>query len=313
MTKNKSSTANNIDGNIVLLTKVLLETNKRWIEEINSDGDIFDYDSQDIYRLLLDEIFLNSNIVEKINPEYEKESRQSLFEELVKRINENIKLFKNHSNLFYDLPRKKILTKEFKERRRPKSTSSDEDLHKNFTYLKEIQNRRIYFESNLYSEIGFLEHNYHEQIYNYCIQLKAQLERKADVNNYNSNYLMTSDTIFLNMGIVYHIHDKYNGILFEHISELELYKSLNLQNTIPYVKVKDTRKILYLIYKLRCIINKSDHEFWLKGILKEIGIKKSYYQSAYKAGTWDNASESLKYFVEELDSLFKKQIATIIL
>ena len=300
---------NNIDGNILLLTVIYRDINNLWIQEINSKGDSFDYDTQDKYQHILKQIFLNSELVEKINPEIEKGDRKILLEDLIIATNKNLELYQEYISLFKNLPREKILLKTFRERRYSKIVIDDNSLINKFIKIKESQPRPTYYDSELYKEIGFLEHNFHEEIYHFAINIRDQINNNFEVyNSYDPNYLNIHNEIFFNMGIVYHIYINYNNIVFNEITELEFYKSLNLQNTIFYLKPKDNQKFLYIIFKLYNLLDENIREKWLKGILKEIKISREYYQSKYKAVTWKNSTEPQKKFAKDIETLFKYKI-----
>lgn len=309
----KDEKMNHIDGNILLLTLSYSDLNRCWIDEINIDGDCFDYDSQDRYYHVVDKMHSTFELIEKINPETKKKKRQILLEDLSKSVNENIRLYENHKNLFQDLPRKKLLIKEFKERKYSESTKNDKSLYDIFIHLKEIQNRNVYFKSELYKNIGFLEHNYHEEIYNFARYIQNQIDKNFEnFYRYDSNYLVVHDIIFFNMGIVYHIHDTFCGVAFEEITELELYKALNFLNTIPYLKIKNTKKLLFILHNLSELLDENYRRQWLKGILKEIQITKDVYDSKYKAVVWKSRSSDQKKFANQYDTLFKEKIAPLV-
>ncbi|MDT0295183.1 hypothetical protein ACFQ3R_05060 [Mesonia ostreae] len=313
MIEKETINVNHIDGNLLNLRKIFQNTNLQWIEEINIDGDNFNYDSQDIYRQALNEILIKSEIIEKINPQTEKEERQILVEDLLKAVNENLKLFKNHRDLFSDLPRKKIIIKEYKQREFPESTKSDIEIYDNFIMFKELTLRPIYFKSELYNTVGFLEVNYHEKIYYYSLSIKKQLETKfKSSDSYDSNYLNVYNTIFLNMGVVHQIHYKFNGIAFEEISESQLYKALNLQNTVTYLKKKDSRKLFYIVHHLGELLNDQLKEIWLKAILEEMQVTKKYYSSQYKFFDWTDANEKQKGFAKEFNTFMTDKIKPLL-
>ncbi|MFD2827613.1 hypothetical protein ACFSYG_14130 [Leeuwenhoekiella polynyae] len=313
MKTDENINANHIDGNILALVTIFRDINNHWIREINIEGDCFDYDSQDIYRHVLNEIFIKVELVEKINPQVQKEDRSILLEDLIKAVDNNIKLFTNHKDLFQDLPRQKLLIKEFRERKYSKSTKDDKSLYDVFTRLKETQNRKFYFNSELYESIGFLEHNFHEEIHYYALDLKRQIAGNfLEESKYDRNYLMIHDNLFFNMGVVYLIHKNYSGILFETISEIELYNVLNLQNTVQYLKIKNNEKGFYLISKLKSLIQNDLQEVWLGGILKEIGKSKKYYNSKYRTVVGSNATDDQQHFVEVLDTIFKENIKQLV-
>ncbi|WP_057781543.1 hypothetical protein, partial [Formosa algae] len=163
--ENETVNVNNTDGSIVLLAKLYSDINKYWASEVNSNGSNFDFDSQDIYRHLLENVMFISEIIEKINPETEKEERIVLLEHLHKSIIPNITIYKKHIELFKKLPRKKLELNEFRKRKYPESTKNDKELESLLYKIKEIQNREKYFSSDLYNNIGFLAHNLHEELY----------------------------------------------------------------------------------------------------------------------------------------------------
>ena len=314
MTTKNNVTVNNIDGNILLLTVLFRDINQHWINEINSNGDSFDFDSQDIYKHIIYQIIPITELVEKINPEIQKEERQILLKGLKGSVFENIKLYDLYKKKFNELPRERLLIKEFRNSKYPQSTKDDKSIKDIFICFKETQQRKTYYNSEFYNEVGFLEHNFHEEIYLYSLHIKKQINKNFKNENYfDSNYSMNTDVIFLNMGITHYIHNTFNGLVFEDVTEQELYKSLNLKNTATYIKSKDTRKLLYLFYKLRNIINEKDKDFWLKGVLKEIQVSRKYYDSIYKAVTWKDATDNQKKFVKLIDSLFKEKIEPLLL
>ena len=96
--KNEKVNVNNIDGSIVLLAKLYSDINKYWAIEVNSNGSNFDFDSQDIYRHLLENIMLVSEIIEKINPETEKEERIVLLEHLHILTKYSLTILKSYTN-----------------------------------------------------------------------------------------------------------------------------------------------------------------------------------------------------------------------
>ncbi|PNW27235.1 hypothetical protein [Formosa algae] len=307
--ENETVNVNNTDGSIVLLAKLYSDINKYWASEVNSNGSNFDFDSQDIYRHLLENVMFISEIIEKINPETEKEERIVLLEHLHKSIIPNITIYKKHIELFKKLPRKKLELNEFRKRKYPESTKNDKELESLLYKIKEIQNREKYFSSDLYNNIGFLTHNFHEELYLYsCYINKLITTNFKNFKPYDKNYLMIHDKIFFNMGIVYQIHKNYNNLAFEEISELELYKVLNLQNTISYLEIKNINRITYIFHKLQDILPKHIGEQWLIGILKEIKYTKKHYYSKYRIVKSSSATEDEEVFANEVDTLFNEKV-----
>ena len=298
---------NNIDGNIVLLTHIYNELNNlHWKSEINSNGNSFDYDSQDIYRHVLEQILLKSEIIEKISPEIDKEERKVLLEDLNTSVEKNIKLYLEHSDFFEKLPREKLRLNEFNKRKLPENNYNEQEIEAKLDQIIEPQNREKFFKSSFYNSIGFLINNYHEDIYHFSLWIKNLIDANfKGYKPYDSKYLKIHKQNFFNMGIVHHIHKEYNGLIFEKITELDLYNTLNLKNTISYLKIKDKRMIFYLFHKMQNeLLNPEVSEQWLDGILKEINTTKKYYNSQYKAVTWGAGTLKQKEFANSLDTLF---------
>jgi len=304
---------NNIDGNLVLLEKIYKDINNNWTQEVNSDGDCFDFDSQDIYRHCLEQILIPSEILEKLNQETEKYERKFLLENLQKSVKHNIFIFEKYKSIIEKLPRNLLQLNEFRKRYYPNSTKNDELLTENLIYKKEIQNREKYFKSDLYKNIGFLEHNFHEEIYSFSCYLDDLIGKNfRDFKKYDPNYFEVYNMIFFNMGIVHHIHANFCNEVFDEISEEKFYKVLNLQNTLPYLKIKNIEKFLYLIFRLNKILKKEFQEQWLNGILKEIKITKKYYYKKNKAIVWGKSpKDDYKRFFEVVDHLFNNLITPL--
>ncbi|MEH6658301.1 hypothetical protein [Leeuwenhoekiella marinoflava] len=310
--KINESDLNNIDKNINGVTKLLRVNELYWVDEINSDGATFNYDSQDSYHCLIDKL-PDLKLVETIKSDVNNEVRKLLVEDLEKEVDKVIKLFRHFKSLFEELPRKKVLIDYLRLRKYTKVNKSDKKIFDDFTFQKEIRTRSTYFNSELYKDFGFLENNYHEELYNYCLYIKNIIDKDFDDNNYyDRNYLNIHDQPFFNMGVVHIIHKNYSGIVFQDLSELEFYKALNLMNTIPYIKSKNNEKLFYIIHKLREELEDTKKELWLKGILKETGKSKKYYNSKYRTVVGSNATNDQQHFVEVLDTIFKENIKQLV-
>lgn len=315
-TKNENETVNvnNIDGSIVMLTCIYNDLNNLyWKKEINSNGNSFDYDSQDTYRHIIEQILLRFEVVEKISPETDKEERKTLLKDLKISIERNINLYVKYNDFFEKLPRKKLRLDEFNKKKLPENNYTEEEVEARLNQIIELKDREEYYRTSFYNTIGFLIKNYHEDIYHISIWIKNLIDANfKGYKPYDSNYLKTHKQNFFNMGIVHHIHKKYNGIIFEKITEIELYKTLNLKSTIPYLKIKDKRMIFYLFYKMKKdLLNTEVNEQWLDGILKEINTTKKYYDSQYKAVVWQDSSDKHKEFADSLDTLFKTTLVPL--
>ena len=153
----ESIDVNDIDGNIVLLTHLFTHLNDlHWKEEINSNGASFDYDSQDIYRHLFEDMLLKLEIIEKISPETDKNERKELLVDLKKSVEKNINIYYKYNEFFKDLPRKKLMIDEFNKRILKKNNLNDEEINYRLNLIKVQYTRKKYFDSDLYNNIGFL-------------------------------------------------------------------------------------------------------------------------------------------------------------
>ncbi|PQJ69631.1 hypothetical protein [Polaribacter butkevichii] len=313
--ENETVNVNNIDGSIVMLTCIYNDLNNlHWKKEINSNGDSFDYDSQDIYRHVLEQILLRFEIVEKISPETDKEERKVLLKDLKIATEKNIKLYIKYSDFFEELPREKLRLDEFNKQKLPENNYTEQEVQARLDQIIELTDREKFFRTSFYNTVGFLINNYHEDMYHISVWIKNLIEANfKGYKPYDSNYLKIHKQSFFNMGVVHHIHKEYNGIIFEKITEIELYNTLNLKNTISYLKIKDKRMIFYLFYKMQNdLLNTEVSEQWLDGILNEINTTKKYYNSQYKAVVWEDRSEKQKEFADSLDTLFKTILVPLI-
>lgn len=312
--ENETVNVNNIDGSIVLLTCIYNDLNNlHWKKEINSNGDSFDYDSQDIYRNVLEQILLRFEIVEKISPETDKEERKVLLKDLKASTEKNIELYIKYNNFFEELPREKLRLDEFNKQKLPENNYTEQEVKDRLDQIIDLTVREKYFKTSFYNTIGFLINNYHEDIYHISVWINNLIDANfKGYKPYDTNYLKIHRQSFFNMGVVHHIHKEFNGIIFEKITEIELYKTLNLKSIISPLKIKDKRMMFYLFYKMQNeLLNTEVSEQWLDGILNEINTTKKYYNSQYKAVVWEDRSEKQKEFADSLDTLFKTTLVPL--
>jgi len=304
---------NETDGNFINLTNAFKLLKVTWANEINSDGANFDFDSQDIYCQLFQGVLLPSWLNEKVFPEIDKEERQIMIDELRPQLVMIIKLYETNRTLFDSLDRKKLRIDQYREKENKDSNKSDQQLDESFIAKAELKDRSEYFNSSLYKEIGFLDYNFHEKIYDFCIYSIDMIDNRfSSYDKSNENFMNVHHDSFFNMGVMHHIHSNFNSVLFDDIPELKLFKVLNLQNIYPILRIKDKQKFMYLIYKLGLLLPNETGDKWVAGIIKEINISKKHYTSKYKVVTWSSATAEQKNFAGELDTLFKDSIAPLV-
>ncbi len=304
---------NETDGNFGLLAAAFKYLIATWIREINCDGGNFDFDSQDSYCTFYQGVLLPSRLNEKIFPEIDKEERQVMMDVLRPNLVKTIELYETYKDLFDSLNRQSLRLSKFREKEFKDSNKSDDELNDIFIANAELKDRATYYDSSLYKEVGFLDNNFHEKIYNYCIYVLSMMDNRfSSYDKSDENFMNIYHDSFFNMGVIYHVHSNFNSLLFEDIPELKLFKVLNLQNIYPILRINDKQKFMYLIYKLSLLLPNETGDKWVAGIIKEINISKKHYASKYKAVTWSNATREQKNFAGELDILFKESIAPLV-
>lgn len=290
------------DAYCILVTDVLKTINLMWIEEIDTTGKSFDYNSQDIYKENLNFLY-NSDFEKKINFDENNDKIQNLKTVL----EECIITYNKYKNIYNGLDRKQIAIDKYRELIAYNTGINDNDLFYRLIYQVEIQDRKNYYTSSFYNDVGFLLENYHEKIFYFCTSLlKDLLDNFNHYYKYNKNYIYNNDIPFFSMKMVGDIYEEFSDI-FEKISELDFYRELQFFNIIP--KIKDLEgykyKYFYLIHKLSCILPKKK-KLWLNSFLKEHQIEESIFKSKYRFIVSKDSTTDGKEFAEKVDNFFKK-------
>lgn len=297
--------SNYIDENFASLAVVSNLTNQMWINEINSDGQEFNHDSQEIYRSHL-ELVYSLNFNEKI-----KSNSTSLFKNLVNLnmpyiLKRNIELYENFSDIFDNFDRNKLQIESF--RKFSKSDKNDDDLSIEIMQFTELMDREKYLKSDFYKDIGFLTTNYHYYIYQFNKKLLKDFDSNFEnYNKYNSDYIFVNNKELFPMEIINKLHLVTNNELFENIKITSFYDELNFFHSVKKIKIKpkQNNKVYYVIYKLSSMIkDKELKNSWLDSILHNLELKKSHYLS--KCTAIINV-DSLKDFVNNINSAFNKE------
>jgi hypothetical protein len=274
--------SNYIEESLASLAVVSNLTNQRWIEEINSDGQEFNYDSQDIYRVHL-ELVYSLNFNEKI-----KSNSTSFFKDLADKnmpdiLKRNIELYESFSNIFDCYDRTKLQIEFY--RKLSKSNKNDEDLSIEIMQFTELMNREEYLKSDFYKDFGFLTTNFHYYIYQFNKRLLKDFESNFEnYSKYNSDFIFVNKTEIFPMEIILKLHQVTNNELYENIKITNFYDELNFFHSVKKIKIKpkQNNKVYYVIYKLSCLINDKElKNNWLDAILYNFQLKKSNYSSKY--------------------------------
>ena len=110
------------------------------------------------------------------------------------------------------------------------------------------------------------------------------------------------------MSLVSSIYEACNDKQFEEMPEIEFFHSLNrYPNYKPITPKKDEKtRICYLINQLSNALSQEKKDQWLRGYLKLIGIKYTFYRAKYRDAVGDLPSEANPEFTEALKEIFQK-------
>ena len=268
-----------INAYLLLSEHMLTQINNMWRIEINSNGRKFDFDSQDIYQTIYNNI-IEYNFIEKYDDNSEENEKKKFEEALIKTLKDNILIYEENELFFNELDRNKLLLDTY--RSIYKSNLSDFDLYIELIKFIEPQQRENYLKSDFYKSIGFVEFNYHQFIYRYSLKLLDDLKSNfKNFNEFEKDYLKAQTINYFSMELIGHIHKNYINVIFENVSEIEFYKFINIQNTVVRIKIKDDQlnNFYYLIHKFD---QKIEDNNWLDFILDELLIPKKKYKSKYR-------------------------------
>lgn len=278
-----------------------------WEKELNTSGNSFNFDSQDSYKQCIENLLMY-DFKDKVESAKGTEERTEILSIVRENLETIIKMYEKNSDFFTNLDRDGLRLKKYREK--TKSSLSDNDLTLQLYRKTELPERKAYFESDFYNETGFLNYDYHQEIYNHCKRLlkdvKSQFE---DYEMYDDNYLFINDKPIFSMGIIGKLHSIVNNQFIEDISEYDFYREINILHTVNKIKIKED--FLYtFFYVIHClhnnIENKSLKKKWFAQILKEFKIKKATYDSKYKHITGSSANDTLKEYHNLIDSAFKQ-------
>lgn len=294
--------SNTIDEHFAAICIATDITNYWLIEEINSNGSTFGYDSQDIFREHLD-LGYKLNFKEIINVYPNSDFRKIALKGLPDVLKLNIDLYEKHKSLFESYDRNKLQLDTF--RKLNKSNATDQELNIEILSFTELMNREEYYNSSFYNDIGFLTVNFHFYIYLYSKNLLKDIESNfVDYKGYDSNYLFKNNEELFPMRLIAELHLVCNNVIFEKCKITNFYDELNFFHINQNVKpiVKQNNKIYYVIYKLSNLI--ADNKIkakWVLSILHNFNLKKSSYDSKYLT-VYENESSSS--FVANINAIF---------
>lgn len=274
-----------------------------WDIEINSRGNKFNYEHQQVYRQTLH--VLNHNNYKGLLDNGNEEVKKEFFHDLAITLCLIIIKYETEKELFNKLDRKTLQVNEF--RLWLKSDLSDNELSVELFMRSKVLNRQEYFESTFYNEIGFLDFDYHKEIYVYAKYLLSDVQDEFD--NYKQYY---QTNIFVNykpiidLVLIGQIHKVSNSVIFEEICPFEFYKELNFLSVTNNIKLRKGQNnifyyIIYLLYS--SIEDKRIKEKWMYFVLKKFDLSYTTYTKKYKEIKGDNVSYEAKAFYKEINTL----------
>ncbi|MEC4117702.1 hypothetical protein VSP20_12090 [Myroides phaeus] len=282
-------------------------TVKLWLEEINTDGKTFDFDSQDVYKEYVERL-LAFHFKDKIEGNKKEDIRIEILGYLKSSLKKLRQLYEQNSTFFIELDREALRLKKFREH--TSSVLTDIDLTIDLYKYTELPQRAEYFKSDFYKNVGFLNYNYHQEIYNISKRLLKDIESDfKDYEIYDNDYLFINDKPIFSMGLISKLHSVVNNQFIEDISEYDFYREINILHTVNKIKIKEDFLYTFL-YVIHClhnkITNKGLKKKWLSQILKEFNIKKTTYDSKYRHIVSNDSNGTLKGYAELIDSAFKQ-------
>lgn len=298
---------NTVDAQLELTRFMTDYTIMMWEKELITSGNSFDFDSQDIYRQHIKNILMH-DFKNKVDTVKDTEEKKEILSIVRKNLELMIKMYEKNSDFFTNLDRDELRLKIYREN--TKSSLSDNDLTLQLYRKTELPERKAYFESDFYKEIGFLNHDYHQEIYNHSKMLLKDLKSNfEDYEIYDKDYLFINDKQIFSMELISKLHNIVNKQFIEDISEYDFYREINILHTVNKIKIK--KDFLYtFFYIIHClhtkIVDNNLKKKWFNQILKEFKIKQTTYQSKYKHIVSNDSNDTLKGYAILIDSAFKQ-------
>lgn len=305
----KSEYKSRMETSTEMLIQVYQTLKYAWKEEIKTDGVSFNYDSQDIYKDSLSQIISHNlnQFIDKINC-----SENSLLGVLTWHINQVIRLYEKNKRFFENLNREWLILRSFRKIFVPKELSdlSDGSLKPFLEVYKTNSDRGDYFNSDFFRKIGFLEIDFHREIYvNSKMLLKYLKEKDIEIKTNGQSLLYYNTEPIFSLLLIGQLYPLVNDEVIEPISEFDFFKEINYIHTIANMKIKKGKKnyFYYLLHLLSETLNRQAKEFWLQNVFKDFDLKESRYTSKYRYVLSDDAGREAKSFAESLDPIFKSK------
>ena len=293
-----------------MLHFILMDIKQYWIKELNTEGTDFNYDSQDVFRTGYEKCITEWKIIEEYPPEVLSDERIEILNDLREVAIEIIELYEKHKNFFRQYKREELMLNTYKSRHPHYNALSNLELKIILGIELEIPSRDQYYKSTFYDQYGFLLNDYHFEIYVFSKYLFNEIKDNFKETEKYKTFIENSDLApYFPMGLVYSVYKLSDGILFESLSELEFYKSINLLELYSPLKIEKSaiKRAYYVLHKFsNCIKNKELKNYWINVILHRLGKDESNYSSRYRDVVSDNATDDDTLFANNVDEIFKR-------
>jgi len=293
-----------------MLHFILMDIKQYWIKELNTEGTDFNYDSQDVFRTGYEKCITEWKIIEEYPPEVLSDERIEILNDLREVAIEIIELYEKHKNFFRQYKREELMLDTYKTRHPHYNALSNLELKIILGIELEIPSRDQYYKSTFYDQYGFLLNDYHFEIYVFSKYLFNEIKDNFKETEKYKTFIENSDLApYFPMGLVYSVYKLSDGILFESLSELEFYKSINLLELYSPLKIEKSaiKRAYYVLHKFsNCIKNKELKNYWINVILHRLGKDESNYSSRYRDVVSDNATDDDTLFANNVDEIFKR-------
>ncbi len=292
-----------VENEFVRAYSILETILKLWNIEINSRGNKFNYEHQEVYRQAL--YMLNYNNYKGLLENGNEEVKELFFHDLAITLCLVIIKYETEKELFNQLDRKTLQLNEF--RLLLNNNLSNEELSVELLMRSKVLERKEYYESSFYNEIGFLGFDYHREIYVYAKYLLADLQKEfKDYKKYCQTDFFLNDESIFELVLIGQIYKVSNGLVFEDTCPFEFYKELNFLTATNNLKPRKGQKNLlyYIIYLLYSTIEDDNlKEKWMYFILKKFDLSYATYTKKYKEIKGDSVSSEAKEFYKEINTL----------
>lgn len=290
-------------SNVEQLLKMYRSLERFWKEEIKTDELTFNYDSQDIYKSSLEEIFM------KMNGDFDcDEDEKPILHILIWQIRNVISLYEKNKSFFDSLNREWLVMRSFRKNY-ARLEIPDDSLRTIYEGYRELSTKSEYYSTNFFNDIGFLEINFHREIYFASkILLKYFKEGSTGYVLPKNDLLYANNQPLFPMKLIGDLHPLINDNVIEAISDFDFFREINYMHSFTKTKVKKGQWNLfyYIIHKLdETISDSKSKELWLKNIFKDFDIKENTYNSKYRYVVSRNASEKYEDIVEEINRVFR--------